>query len=97
MYSLKSEESQVIDYQTQQMRLFPALAATYAQIFGAKSFVRNLHKIKGETENFNKITQSDLAKVNSNEKRNLILVDELLILSNIVATRCFSRSESSRL
>jgi len=54
----------VIDYQTQQMRLFPALAATYAQIFGAISLVRNLQKTKIETENFSKITQSDLAKVN---------------------------------
>lgn len=57
-------EQQVINYQTQQYRLFPALAATYAMSFTGWTFRKMLMKIQDETNRFKDIDLNELGKVN---------------------------------
>lgn len=56
------QEPQIIEYQTQQYRLFPALATTYAYHFTACFFVRLLYTTQAETNDFATIQPLDLAK-----------------------------------
>lgn len=56
-------EQQVINYQTQQYRLFPALAASYAFSFTGWTFRKILLDIKREANDFKNVKPSDLAKV----------------------------------
>ena len=58
-------EPQIIEYQTQQYRLFPALSTTYAYFFAGCFFVRNLQTIQASTNNFNNIQPTDLAKLHA--------------------------------
>ena len=58
-----SDEQQVINYQTQQYRLFPALAATYAFQFAGNTFRQILLTIQKEAANFKNVSSKDLAKV----------------------------------
>ena len=61
-----SDEQQVINYQTQQYRLFPALAATYAFQFAGNTFRQILLTIQKEAANFKNVSSKDLAKVAKN-------------------------------
>ena len=56
------EEQKIIEYQTQQYRLFASLATSYAIGFGAIYFVRVLRETKAATKNFETISAADLAK-----------------------------------
>ena len=56
-------EKQIIDYQTQQYRLFPSLAATYALTFSGLTLRNILLTIQKEADNFKNVEPSVLAKV----------------------------------
>ena len=56
-------EQQIINYQTQQYRLFPALAATYAYTFTGLTMRNLLLLTQKEAVSFENIKPSVLAKV----------------------------------
>ena len=56
-------EKQIIDYQTQQYRLFPSLATTYALLFSGLTLRNLLLSIQKEANNFKNVKPSVLAKV----------------------------------
>ncbi len=56
-------ESQIIDYQTQQYRLFPGLATAYAHLFSSSSFIKMIYEFRRGSNNFEKINPNELAKV----------------------------------
>ena len=58
-------EQQVINYQTQQYRLFPALAATYALSFAGWTFRRILITYQKKTNDFKNITSEVLAQLHA--------------------------------
>ena len=58
-------EQQVIDYQTQSYRLFPALAATYAYSFSGWTFRNMIKKIHTQTNKFKNVSSNDLAKLHT--------------------------------
>lgn len=57
------KELQVIDYQTQQYRLFPALAYSYAFHFAATRFTNSLTDVKAKTNEFHDIDAMELNKI----------------------------------
>ena len=59
------KEPQIIEYQTQQYRLFPALATSYAFYFASTNFIQYLLFTKDSTNNFEKINPANLNKVKS--------------------------------
>lgn len=61
----KGLESQIMDYQTQQYRLLPGLATTYAHFFAANNFMKILVKIKTETNFFATIQPPILSKLHA--------------------------------
>lgn len=56
-------EPQIIEYKTQQYRLFPALATTYAYYFTSCRFNNNLVDTRDKTNNFENIDNKELNKV----------------------------------
>jgi hypothetical protein len=58
-----SKELQIIDYQTQQYRLLPALATSYANLFAVLKFRDIMNKYQKEATNFKDISPQLLAKV----------------------------------
>lgn len=58
-------EPQIIDYKTQQYRLFPALATAYAYLFSSSRFIRNLISVKETTNDFETINPVDLNRIHS--------------------------------
>ena len=56
-------EKQIIDYQTQQGRLFPSLSATYAFTFSGLTLQKILLSIQKEADDFKNVQPSVLAKV----------------------------------
>jgi hypothetical protein len=56
-------EPQIIEYKTQQYRLFPALATTYAYYFTSCRFNNDLAFIRDTSNNFEKIDSKELNKV----------------------------------
>ena len=63
LFAFYRKESQIIDYQTQQYRLFPSLATTYAFLFTASTFNKMIFSFKAETKNFTEMNTSELGKV----------------------------------
>lgn len=61
--SIDGKEPQIIEYKTQQYRLFPALATTYAYYFASSRFINNMSKIKEATNNFETIKPNELNMV----------------------------------
>jgi acyl-CoA oxidase len=57
------KEPQIIEYKTQQYRLFPALATTYAYYFSSCRFINNMQVIKDTTNNFETIKPNELNMV----------------------------------
>lgn len=82
----------MINYQTQQYRLFPALAATYAMSFTGWTFRKMLMKIQDETNRFKDIDLNELGKVKTK------LLDSFFNLENFnyltIASRVDIRPES---
>ena len=60
---LNSVEQQIINYQTQQYRLFPSLAATYALSFAGWTFRKFLLSYQKSTNDFQNITPDVLGQV----------------------------------
>lgn len=58
----KSIEPQIIDYQTQQIRLFPGLATTYAYIFASNHLAKMLNVYRESSQNFRNHDTSELNK-----------------------------------
>ncbi len=58
-------EPQIIEYKTQQYRLFPALAHTYAYYFASNRFIHYIASIKETTNNFENIQAVHLNKIHS--------------------------------
>ena len=56
-------EPQVLDYQTQQYRLFSGLATCYSIVFASQNFRNLLIKTQEETNNLRTASKNDLAKV----------------------------------
>jgi hypothetical protein len=56
-------EPQIMDYQTQQYRLFAGLATTYAHFFTANHLIRELLTFRSKTDNFKNVNTAELAKV----------------------------------
>ncbi len=50
---VRGPEVQVLDYQTQQLQLFPLLAAAYALVLAGQSLLRQYVSIQGEIEQGN--------------------------------------------
>lgn len=59
------KEPQIIEYQTQQYRLFPSLAYCYAYKFAANLFIKDIIRIKDTTDDFAKIDPMELNKIHS--------------------------------
>lgn len=59
------EEPQIIEYKTQQYRLFPALAHSYAYYFTSCVFLNNLAEIKEKTNGFETMDPMFLNKIHS--------------------------------
>lgn len=58
-------EPQIIEYKTQQYRLFPALAHCYAYYFTSNQFRKHLKGVKTSTNNFETINPVKLNKIHS--------------------------------
>lgn len=58
-------EPQIIEYRTQQYRLFPALAHTYAYYFASSRFIHYITSVKETTKNFETISPMHLNKIHS--------------------------------
>lgn len=61
--NLNRIEPQIIDYQTQQYRLFPGLATTFANLFSTLNFRNIINLFQQKSDNFKKINTEELAKV----------------------------------
>ena len=59
-----SFEPQILDYQTQQYRLFSGLASCYSLVFATQNLTDTLVRIQSATDNLRKIPRLTLAKVN---------------------------------
>jgi len=64
-YFISVTEPQIIEYKTQQYRLFPALAHTYAYYFASNNFINHVYLVKQNTSNFENIKPMDLNKIHS--------------------------------
>lgn len=62
-FSISRIEPQVIDYQTQQYRLLPGLATTYAFFFASNQLSSMLSSHRDASQNFSKSSATDLGKV----------------------------------
>jgi len=62
---MDGKEPQIIEYQTQQYRLFPALATSYAFYFASTNFIQYLLFTKDSTNNFEKINPANLNKIHA--------------------------------
>ncbi len=56
-------EPQILDYQTQQYRLFSGLATCYSLVFATQNLTNNLVQIQSETDNLRKIPRQTLTQV----------------------------------
>lgn len=61
----KGVEPPVLDYQTQQYRLLPALACAYSHLFSAMSFRDTLKQVQKETNDLRDVSKSALAQLHA--------------------------------
>ncbi|RNA34484.1 peroxisomal acyl-coenzyme A oxidase 1 isoform X2 [Brachionus plicatilis] len=80
-------EPQIINYQTQQIRLFPALASAYATLFSALNLREILLSIQKNSDNFKNISPDDLAKLHALSSG----------LKSLVFSDCLKFAQSNRL
>ncbi|CAF0808334.1 unnamed protein product [Brachionus calyciflorus] len=63
--NLEGIEPQIIEYQTQQYRIFQSLSTTYAYFFASNYLVKHIINVKNITNNFALIKPADLGKLHA--------------------------------